>query len=182
MESTPDRIPYQNGRLYSYMLVTFVPRLFWPDKPSVNDANRWYQVAYRLTSRDSLNGVSIAVGYLPESYINFGWFGPPAVMFGLGILLGTFDKVLLRSSSGLLLNSIGVSLLPGLLPVDAQLAQYIAGLGQQIVIALILFAPMFDLHRKQQRLRTLLAPGTNHMKGRPELTGNPSQPEVFRRS
>jgi hypothetical protein len=70
-------------------------------------------------------------------------------MFGLGILLGLFDKVLLRSSSGLLLNSIGVSLVPGLLPVDAQLAQYIAGLGQQIVIALILFAPMFDLHRGQ---------------------------------
>ena len=182
VESTPERIPYQNGRLYSYMSVTFIPRLFWPDKPSVNDANRWYQMAYRLTSRDNLNGVSIAVGYLPESYINFGWFGPPAVMFGLGILLGLFDKVLLRSSSGLLLNSVGVSLVPGLLPVDAQLAQYLAGVGQQIVVALILFAPMFDLHRRQQRLRTLLAPGTNHKKGAPELTGNPSQPEVFRRS
>jgi hypothetical protein len=147
IESTPDRIPYQNGRLYSYMFVTFIPRLFWPDKPSVNDANRWYQVAYRLTSRDNLNGVSIAVGYLPESYINFGWLGPPAVMFGLGILLGMFDKVFLRPSAGLLLNSIGVSLLPVLLPVDPQLAQFIAGLGQQILIALIVFAPMFDLHR-----------------------------------
>ena len=50
IESTPERIPYQNGRLYSYMFVTFVPRLVWPDKPSVNAANRWYQVAYRLTS------------------------------------------------------------------------------------------------------------------------------------
>src|SRR5260370_23839142 len=27
MESTPERVPYQNGRLYSYMLVSFVPRV-----------------------------------------------------------------------------------------------------------------------------------------------------------
>ena len=100
MESTPERVPYQNGRLYSYMLVTFVPRLFWPDKPSVNDSNRWYQVAYRLTSRNDLNGVSIAVGYLPESYINFGWFGPPVVMFVLGILLRSVRQDLFASEFG----------------------------------------------------------------------------------
>jgi hypothetical protein len=169
MESTPDRIPYQNGRLYSYIFVTFIPRLFWPDKPSVNDANRWYQVSYRLTSRDDLNGVSIAVGYLPESYINFGWFGSPAVMFGLGILLGTFDKVFLRPSSGLLLNSIGVSLLPGLLPVDPQLAQYIAGLGQQILVALIALSPLFDLHSRSRRARSFVVEGTFY-KGQQALT------------
>jgi hypothetical protein len=183
MESTPQRIPYQNGRLYSYMFVTFVPRLFWPDKPSVNESNRWYQVAYRLTSRDNLNGVSIAVGYLPESYINFGWFGPPVVMFGLGILLGLFDKILLRPSSGLLLNSIGVSLLPGLLPVDPQLAQYIAGLGQQIAVALIAFAPMFDLWRNgvYRGAQSSFAVGTNS-KGRPPvLSGNRSRAEFLHR-
>lgn len=181
MESTPDRIPYQNGRLYSYMFVTFVPRLFWPDKPSVNDANRWYQVAYRLTSRNDLNGVSIAVGYLPESYINFGWFGSPAVMFGLGILLGTFDKIFLRPSSGLLLNSIGVSLLPGLLLVESQLAQYIAGLGQQIVVALIAFAPMYDLHRgRSGRSRSFVIADTSG-KGRELLNGSRSRAEFLHR-
>ena len=183
MESTPERIPYQNGRLYSYLLVTFVPRLFWPDKPSVNDSNRWYQVAYRLTMRQNLNGVSIAVGYLPESYINFGWVGPPAVMFCLGILLGLFDRIFLRPSSGLLLNSIGVSLLPGLLIVDAQLAQYIAGVGQQVAVALITLAPMFDLHRNggYRGARSFFTPTPNCEDGRSVLTGNRSQVELLRR-
>jgi hypothetical protein len=168
MESTPDRVPYQNGRLYSYMLVTFVPRFLWPDKPSVNDSNRWYQVAYRLTMRNDLNGVSIAVGYLPESYINFGWFGPPVVMFCLGILLGLFDKIFLCPRSGLLLNSIGVALLPQLLPVEAQLAQYIAGFGQQVAVALIMLAPMFDLHRNESSrgARSFFAAGTDHRERR----------------
>ena len=183
MESTPERIPYQNGRLYSYMLVTFVPRFFWPDKPSVNDSNRWYQVAYRLTMPNELKGVSIAVGYLTESYINFGWFGPPVVMFCLGILLGLFDKIFLRPGSGLLLNSIGVALLPQLLLVEAQLAQYIAGVGQQVAVALITLAPMFDLHRNEayRGARSFFATGTNYKQGRPRLTGNRPQAEFLHR-
>jgi len=71
------------------------------------------------------------------------------VMFCIGVLLGLFDKILLRPRSGLLLNSIGVSLLPGLMPVDPQLAQYFAGVAQQVAVALIALAPMFDLHRKE---------------------------------
>jgi hypothetical protein len=182
IESTPERVPYQNGRLYSYMFVTFVPRLFWPDKPSVNDSNRWYQVTYRLTTLDNLNGVSIAVGYLPESYINFGWVGPPALMFCLGIVLGLFDRIFLRPSSGLLLNSIGVSLLPGLLIVDAQLAQYIAGVGQQVAVGLIALAPMFDLRRNElnRRTRSFFTPAPNYKHGRSALTGNRSQAGLSR--
>ena len=179
MESTPERVPYQNGRLYSYMLITFIPRYFWPDKPSVNDSNRWYQVAYRLTARSDLNGVSIAVGYLPESYIGFGWFGSPVVMFCLGILLGLFDRIFLRPSSGLLLNGIGVALLPQLVPVEGQLAQYIAGFGQQIAVAFITLAPMFDLHRnaKHQGVRSFFDVGTDQKEMRSVLTGNRSREE-----
>jgi len=181
MEATPERVPYQYGRLYSYMLFTFVPRVFWPDKPSVNDANRWYQVAYRLTDPRNLQGVSIATGYLTESYINFGWFGPPLVLFCLGILLGLFDKIFLRPSSGLLLNSIGVVLLPQLLQVEAQLAQYTAGFGQQIAVALITMAPMFDLHRKgaYRGARSFFATPANHKEARPMLSGNPAS-RVYR--
>jgi hypothetical protein len=184
IEATPERVPYQYGRLYSYMLITVVPRFFWSDKPSVNDANRWYQVEYRLTDPRGLRGVSIATGYLTESYINFGWLGPPLVVFGVGILLGLFDKIFLRPGSGLLLNSIGVVLLPQLLQVEAQLAQYMAGCGQQIAVALITLAPMFDLHRnaKHEATRALFAAGAKYKEqGRPVLAGTRSQAELLRR-
>src|SRR5262249_38960111 len=62
MELTPATIPYQHGGLYSYIAVTFVPRFLWPEKPSVNDANRWYQVTYGLSQPKQLSTVSIAIG------------------------------------------------------------------------------------------------------------------------
>ena len=100
-------------------------------------------------------------------------------MFCMGILLGLFDKIFLRPGSGLLLNSIGVALLPQLLPVEAQLAQYIAGFGQQVAVALITLAPMFDLHRNEsyRGARSFFAAGANYKDGRTVLTGNRSRAE-----
>jgi hypothetical protein len=144
MAFTPERVPYQYGHLYSYIGVTFIPRFLWPDKPSVNDANRWYQVSYRLTVRGELSTVSIAVGTLAESYINFGWLGPVLIMFPLGIFLGTVQRIFLRADSGLLFSSVGAVLVPQLLAVESQMAQYVAGLAQQVFVVLLILIPVLE--------------------------------------
>jgi len=145
IEMTPRQVPYQDGRLYSYVPITFVPRFLWPAKPSISDANKWYQISYHLTLPANLESVGIAVGTLTESYINFGWLGPVAVMFCLGFGLGVFQTVFLRVASGMLLSSIGVALLPGFLSVESQMAVYVAGLVQQVAFALIILAPVLVL-------------------------------------
>ena len=99
-------------------------------------------------------------------------------MFCLGILLGLFDRIFLRPGSGLLLNSIGVALLPQLVPVEGQLAQYIAGFGQQIAVALITLAPMFDLHRNESYRDA----GIRNKERRALLTRNRPQAEFLHRS
>jgi hypothetical protein len=122
MELTPSKVPYQYGRLYSYIAVTFVPRFLWPDKPSVNDANHWYQVSYGLTDPHQLSTVSIAVGTVAESYINFGWFGPVLIIFPLGIFLGSFERIFLHADSSLLFSCVGAVLIPQLLAIESQMA------------------------------------------------------------
>ena len=144
IELTPSRIPYQYGSLYSYMGVSFVPRFLWPDKPSVNDANRWYQVTYGLTTPENLSTVSIAVGTVAESYINFGWLGPVLIILPLGIFLGTFERIFLHSDSALLFSCVGAVLIPQLLAIEAQMAEYVAGMAQQIALVLLVLIPTLE--------------------------------------
>ena len=100
MQMTPTQVPYQNGRLYRYLAISLIPRAIWPDKPSFSEANQFYQVAYGITDRRDLNKVSMAVGILAESYINFGWFGPPLVMLIIGLLLNIIRRYFLDAEQG----------------------------------------------------------------------------------
>jgi O-antigen polysaccharide polymerase Wzy len=168
IEYTPDRVPYQYGRLYSYVAVTFIPRFLWPDKPSVNNANHWYQVSYGLTMPGQISTVSIAAGTLAESYINFGWLGPVLIMFPLGMFLGSLQRIFLHADSGLLFSSVGAVLVPQLLAVESQMAEYVAGLAQQVFVVLLVLMPVLKYR--------------GHGKAFParRLVPRPTQPEIFR--
>ena len=163
---TPSLVPYQGGKTYSYLFVSFVPRFLWPGKPSVNEANRFYQVAYGLTKEERLEDVSIAVGFLTEGYINFGWFGVIAVPFLIGMMFEYFQKNWLTQDSGLLMTSLGAVLVcTRFITIESQLGQYLGGLIQQIVLTLIAFLPVMTVtgrgdQRQQTRLRALQTSST----------------------
>ncbi|HKP46613.1 MAG TPA: hypothetical protein VJT50_08430 [Pyrinomonadaceae bacterium] len=151
IDKTPSVVAYQYGQLYSYMFITFVPRFIWPDKPSVNEANQYYQVAYGLTSEENLEGVSIAVGTLTEGYMSFGWWGALGIMFLSGIFFDFFQSTFLSRASGQILSALGVVLLPQFLSIESQLAQYMGGIVQQILFSLIIMLPALSLRRSQVR-------------------------------
>jgi hypothetical protein len=151
VELTPSIVPYQYGWLYSYMAITWIPRFVWPDKPSVSEANQYYQVAYGLTSEDDLGKVSISVGLLTEGFINFGWPGVIGIMFLAGIFFDFYQKTFLAKSSGALMTGIGVILLPQFLAVESQLAQYVGGIMQQVVVTLIVMLPIIRIQGLRSR-------------------------------
>lgn len=153
IDQTPAVVPYQYGQLYSYMFITLIPRFVWPDKPSVNDANQFYQVAYGLTREENLEGVSIGVGVLTEGYISFGWAGALGIMFLLGMFFDFFQSTFLSKHSGQLLTSLGIVLLPQFLTIESQLAQYLGGIAQQVLFTLIIMLPAMSLRRRLPRWR-----------------------------
>jgi len=155
IELTPSVVPYQYGWLYSYIGVTLIPRFAWPDKPSVNEANQFYQVAYGLTTEDKLDQTSIAAGTLTEGYINFSWPGALGIMFLLGIFFDFYQTTFLARRSGPLLQTMGIVLLPTLLAIEAQLAQYLGGIIQEVVVMLIVMLPAIKITRSIRRVRTL---------------------------
>ncbi len=143
IELTPSVVPYQYGYLYSYLLVTLIPRAVWPDKPSMNEANQFYQVAYGMSTEEGLETISIAVGVLTESYISFGWYGVVGIMFLMGIFYDIYRNLFFSKGSGFLMTGIGIALLPQMMAIESQMAAYLGGIVQQVVFTLLVFLPVF---------------------------------------
>jgi hypothetical protein len=140
-ENTPSLVPYQHGASYRYLLITFIPRFVWPNKPSVNESNRAYQSAYGVTQPDDLDHVAIGAGLIPEAYMNFGWFGIPVVMCLAGIVLGVFERVLLGRQAGVFASALGLAYVLQLFSLNGQAAAYFGGMTQIIALTMVIFLP-----------------------------------------
>jgi hypothetical protein len=147
MQMTPSQVPYQGARMYKYLAIGMIPRALWPGKPSFNEANQFYQVAYGITDRRDLGRVSMSVGILAESYMSFGWFGPPLVMLIIGLLLNLIRRYFLDADQGEFLRCLGIALLPNLLIVESQASQYFAGIIQATLLTILIFMPALYIVR-----------------------------------
>jgi hypothetical protein len=148
LEMTPSVVPYQYGRLYTYIFISWIPRFIWPDKPSVSEANQFYQVAYGLSTEEQLSTVAIAVGILTESFVSFGWVGVIIIMFLLGIFFDFYQQTFLSPTAGILMNGIGFVLLPQFLSIESQLAVYVSGILQTLVLTFLVMLPIINFNRQ----------------------------------
>jgi hypothetical protein len=139
LDKTPDLVPFQYGRLYPLLIKNLIPRIFWPDKPTVGVANQFFQVEYGLTDRENLGGVSIACGFEAEGYMNLGWFGVIVVGLFVGLAIGYYERSFFHPTCSLATSAIGLALLPGCLVLESQLVQYLGGVLQTLAAAMIVF-------------------------------------------
>jgi hypothetical protein len=144
LDVTPSQIPFQGGRTYSYMAVSLIPRLVWPDKPSVNDANRYYQLVFGLSTVKTVDAVNIGAGCLAEAYISFGWPGVICIMFMIGVILGVYERSFLSRDSSNLFLAIGIALLPEVLGIESQMSAYLGGVVQKVLLTIFVFLPVLQ--------------------------------------
>jgi len=84
--SEVERDGLRYGETMEYLTYAFVPRLFWPDKPSVARGT-WFYYYLGAVRDESEATTSIAQTSAGELYWNFGL---PGVFFGLGLLGALF--------------------------------------------------------------------------------------------
>jgi hypothetical protein len=152
-QNTPSLVPYQYGATYRYLLVTLIPRFLWPGKPSVNDANRFYQLSYGVTQQQDLDRVAIGAGLIPEAYMNFGWVGVPAVMGLAGMFLGIFERVFLARDAGVFASAVGLAYVLQLLSLNGQAAAYFGGMIQVVGLTILIFLPGLRFGARSPRLQ-----------------------------
>jgi hypothetical protein len=97
---TPEEVPYQYGRTYSYFAVALIPRALWPGKPQAGSANGFYAVNYGITSEEGAKTTTFGMSLLGESFINFGWAGVVFVMLIQGLAIAVLERIFGNSRSG----------------------------------------------------------------------------------
>lgn len=92
----PNQIGHENGALIGDALARpFLPRALFPEKAAINDTDRTNLYTGGLAGESE--GTSISIGYIGESYIDFGAYGMMAALFGIGCGYGFAYRLLSRS-------------------------------------------------------------------------------------
>ena len=88
MDNVPARVPHENGGLWwDSVKQALMPRLLFPDKRIIDDSRRTtHYTGVRVAGLNE--GTSIGIGYMGESYIDFGPIGMFAPILSLGVFYG----------------------------------------------------------------------------------------------
>jgi len=89
VSESPAPRPFLGGETYLQTLGQFVPRWVWPDKPRGHISTNTLSIYYGLQDDNATYSTTIAFGFLPEAYANYGYAGAVAlaVIFSAGFRL-----------------------------------------------------------------------------------------------
>lgn len=94
----PERQPYLEGKTWNKSLQhIFMPRMFFPNKEAIDDSEQTRKLT-GIQVANAKQGTSISVGYMAESYADFGPINMHVAIFILGLALGLIYRALLRNS------------------------------------------------------------------------------------
>jgi hypothetical protein len=111
LHAVPTMIPHTHGKLWKEaVLHPLMPRLIFPNKPAINDSDRTNAYTGQRVA-DNEQGTSISIGYIGESYIDFGLWGMFPVIFLWGWLVGWCFQFLRQHAPHPLLGTVLASCL-----------------------------------------------------------------------
>ena len=159
LDHVPRALPHEDGALWwDAMSRPFSPRLVFPEKGIIDDSVRTRKYT-GLDVSGMKEGTSISIGYIAESYIDFGEFWMMAPIFLLGLFYGRIHRELLnnRRSSGVVGMALSTAILYVPAPLETSITKSFGGLVVALLVAWLIVrfvAPnlmpraQVDLHRR----------------------------------
>jgi hypothetical protein len=134
----PEVVPFENGTVWRDAILHIVtPRLFFPDKPIVDDADHLNK--YTGLRTNYKGGTSMSLGYMGDSYIDFGPLGMAFPILVLGFIIGMIYKYLLLKSYNIVWGFILIVPMYFLVAVNGMPAIKIMGRLFTYFLAIYLF-------------------------------------------
>lgn len=141
----PDYIDHQNT-LWPTIISGFIPRMLWPDKPTL--ALGRYMVSVVLGSASRTNAPVTNIG---EFYLNFGVMGVPIGMFILGAVYRiVYTYLHLVTTSRLLTGMIYLWVFPSMLFLSTGLAAFPVSLARTMLVVLVILWLFFRTAENRQ--------------------------------
>ena len=125
----PTMVPHEQGAIWWDAITRpFMPRLLFPGKAIIDDSERTNKYTGLGISGSDV-GASISIGYLGESYIDFGEVGMMAPIFLLGVFLGGAYRWLITMSytRGVLGYGLAIGVLLGGLFAETSITKSAGG-------------------------------------------------------
>lgn len=141
LQTVPAAIPHQDGRLWGDAIAhVLMPRILFPEKAAVNDSER-VNAFTGVEVAGASAGTSISIGYVGESYIDFGvpMMFVPIVL--LGVFWGRAYRWLCRASRHRMLGvAVGTNfVLSGAIQFESSNVKLLGGaVASLLVLALVL--------------------------------------------
>jgi hypothetical protein len=134
--NVPDIVPYERGGLWLGSLKHIVtPRLLFPEKATIDDSERTALYA-GVQVAGVEQGTSIGIGYVAESYVDFGplWMFAPIVL--LGIFYGLIYRMLVvHSRAKLICTAIASSILIfGAYTIETSNIKIVGGIMTELLV------------------------------------------------
>jgi hypothetical protein len=129
-----------------------MPRVFFPEKSSIDDSDRTRRyTGLWITGKE--RATSISIGYLGESYIDFGKLGMMIPVFAFGLLLGAVYRWMLaqRYSSKALGMAMATATLFAASILEASITKTMGSLVVTIMVSWLMLR--FVVPRYIPRLR-----------------------------
>jgi hypothetical protein len=149
LANVPDAVPYEHGALWLGALKhVATPRLFFPQKEAISDSDRtMLYTGVRVATAEQ--GTSIGIGYVAESYVDFGprWMFAP--IFLLGLFYGLIYRVfVVRARFKLLCTAIASAILIfGAYAIETSNIKIVGG---NVTVVLVMTALYFAFRRPFQ--------------------------------
>lgn len=131
----PESVPHEGGAiLWDSVSRPFMPRLFFPNKPVIDDTVRTN--FYTAGAAGNSPGTSISLGWAAEMYIDFGTYGMLIASLIIGLLYGRIYRGLTfgTSTGGLFGMGAACSVLALAGPLENSFTKVFGGIVVQLLV------------------------------------------------
>jgi hypothetical protein len=139
LDYVPQYLPHESGALLVDAITRpFMPRILFKDKAGIDDSAR--TELYTGGQVSASHGTSISIGYIAETYIDFGVVGMMVEILGLGFFYGLICRFFLRDErlGPLLGMALGSAVLIHVGLLESSLTKTIGSIAVSFLVALLL--------------------------------------------